>query len=114
LDKVLIICSLFSGIGGFYLGCEKNGGKCLAACDIDPIARQIYKSNYNIQPHDDIKTMKYINNIDLLCGGFPCQSHSTLGNRKGMKDERGKLFLYLKTYIEKTKPKVFLLENVKG
>jgi DNA (cytosine-5)-methyltransferase 1 len=105
---------LFSGIGGFHLGCAKNNGHCLAACDIDPIARQIYELNYNIQPYNNIKTLPYIKNVDLLCSGFPCQSYSTLGNRKGMKDERGKLFLYLKKYIQETKPTVFLLENVKG
>jgi DNA (cytosine-5)-methyltransferase 1 len=105
---------LFSGIGGFHLGCAKNNGQCLTACDIDPIARQIYELNYNIQPHNNIKTLPYIKNVDLLCSGFPCQSHSTLGERKGMKDERGKLFLYLKTYIQESKPKAFLLENVKG
>lgn len=106
---------LFSGIGGFHLGCVKNGGKCLAACDIDPIAREIYNMNYGIIPHDDIKTIKPIKNIDLLCSGFPCQPVSLLGIRKGANDERGlKLFKYLLKYIKNTQPKVFLLENVRG
>lgn len=106
---------LFSGIGGFHLGCSKNNGQCLAACDINPIARQIYELNYNIQPHNNIKTLPYIKNVDLLCAGFPCQPVSTIGVRKGSSDERGlKIFKYLLKYIKNSKPNCFLLENVMG
>jgi DNA (cytosine-5)-methyltransferase 1 len=105
---------LFSGIGGFHQGCVKNGGKCIGACEINELARKIYEDNYGIIPHDDIKTLKSIKNIDLLCAGFPCQSHSSLGHRKGLRDSRGKLFDILKKYIYDNEPKVFLLENVKG
>ena len=112
---VFTFIDIFSGIGGFHLGCIKNNGICLEACDIDPIARQIYKLNYNIQPHNDIKTLKYITNIDLLCGGFPCQPVSTIGLRKGSNDDRGlEIFKCLLKYIKNSKPKSLLLENVSG
>ena len=104
---------LFSGIGGFHIACVKNGGKCVGACEIDEKARQVYYDNFGILPHDDIRTMKPIK-ATLLCAGFPCQSHSTLGLRKGLKDSRGKLFNVLCNYIRYTQPKVILLENVKG
>lgn len=105
---------LFSGIGGFHRGCIKNGGKCVAACEIDPYARDIYKENYGIIPHDDVRTMTAISGLDLVCAGFPCQSHSTLGFRKGFKDGRGRLFNDLCRFIGDSRPRAFLLENVKG
>ena len=105
---------LFSGIGGFHLACAKNKGKCIAACEIDPVARTIYELNFVVKPHDDIKTLKKIANIDLICAGFPCQPYSSLGEQEGLDDERGKLFLYLTNFIQTSKPKCFLLENVVG
>ena len=105
---------LFSGIGGFHIACTKNGGTCIGACEIDEKARQVYYDNFGIMPHDDINTLQTITKIDLLCAGFPCQSHSTLGLRKGLKDSRGKLFKVLCRYIVYTKPQTILLENVKG
>jgi DNA (cytosine-5)-methyltransferase 1 len=105
---------LFSGIGGFEIACKRLGGNCIAACDIDKVARDIYESNHGITPHDDIRTLKPIRNLDLVCGGFPCQSHSSLGKRLGMRDPRGKLFNDLVRFLQESQPKCFLFENVKG
>lgn len=107
---------LFAGIGGFHLGCVGvNGGRCVLACEIDADARKIYEINHGVVPHDDIYTLHRIPaNVDLVCAGFPCQSHSTLGLRKGMNDARGKLFYRLCDVIKACKPKAFLFENVKG
>jgi DNA (cytosine-5)-methyltransferase 1 len=106
---------VFAGIGGFHLGCAKNGGVCVQACEIDPVASYTYELNHRILPHDDVQTlMKPRPTVDLVCAGFPCQSHSTLGLRKAFKDPRGKLFDALVRYIETVRPTCFLLENVKG
>lgn len=105
---------LFAGIGGFHIACQRNGGVCIGACEINADAQKLYTENYGITPHNDIRTMKILNNIDLLCAGFPCQSHSTLGDRLGFEDNRGKLFSHLRNYIKQAKPTAFLLENVKG
>lgn len=105
---------LFAGIGGFHKGCTKYGGRCVAACEIDEYARDVYRANYGITPHDDIHTLAAIPNVDLVCAGFPCQSHSTLGRRQGMRDRRGKLFYELVRFLRESKPRAFLLENVKG
>ena len=111
---------LFAGIGGFHLGCVANGGVCVTACEINPSARSIYASNHEMQNtmrstiHDDIYTLKPIKNLDLVCAGFPCQSHSTLGKRRGLHDKRGQLFKQLCIFIKSSKPRAFLLENVKG
>lgn len=105
---------LFAGIGGFHLACQKNYGKCVGACEINLDAQELYKTNYGIVPHDDIRTMDAVKGVDLVCAGFPCQSHSTLGHRLGLKDKRGKLFDILKEFIKNSSPKCFLLENVSG
>jgi DNA (cytosine-5)-methyltransferase 1 len=52
--------------------------------------------------------------IDLLFGGSPCQSFSTAGNRQGFSDARGKAMLKFAELVRTVKPKVFLLENVRG
>jgi DNA (cytosine-5)-methyltransferase 1 len=53
-------------------------------------------------------------NIDILMGGVPCQSFSQIGKRKGLDDDRGNLMLSFINMISILKPKVFLIENVKG
>ena len=53
--------------------------------------------------------------LDVLTGGFPCQSFTTLGSRKGVDDERtGHLFFHLRRVIGECLPRFFILENVKG
>lgn len=112
--KAFTFVDLFAGIGGFHQGCVQNGGICVAACEMDEGARQMYNENYGILPHPDIRTMKPIKGIDLVCAGFPCQSHSSLGLRKGLRDPRGKLFDNLCAFIHNSEPRLFVLENVKG
>ena len=50
----------------------------------------------------------------MVCAGFPCQSHSSLGKRRGLHDTRGQLFNQLCKFIKSSQPRAFLLENVKG
>ena len=110
---------LFAGIGGFHLGAAAHGGVCITACELNPEGRAIYAANHKVRGgagaiHDDIYTLAPIKNADLVCAGFPCQSHSTLGKRRGLHDKRGKLFVRLCEFIKASKPRAFLLENVKG
>ena len=63
---------------------------------------------------DDIILEPYIGVVDLLMGGVPCQSFSQAGKRKGLKDKRGNLILTFIKMIDILRPKVFLIENVKG
>lgn len=52
---------------------------------------------------------------DVLLAGFPCQSFSIAGDKKGFEDTtRGTLFFHVADIIKETKPKAFLLENVEG
>lgn len=119
---------LFAGIGGFKLAAESLKLKSIkfkhtAYCEIDKQARDLYlkahKAN-NIQVISDAKEIKtkknkkgiQVNEFDLLFGGFPCQSFSNVGYRKGMSDERGQLFFNILDIIDYYNPKYFVLENV--
>lgn len=52
--------------------------------------------------------------VDLVAGGPPCQPFSVFGNRKGTEDDRGQLVFDYVRIISETRPKVFLMENVRG
>ncbi len=65
-------------------------------------------------PMESLDLTEYINKCDLLAGGIPCQSWSFAGQRKGFDDERGNLMLKYIDLILTVKPKIFLIENVKG
>jgi len=114
-DKTFI--SLFGGIGGFDLPLIKNGWKCEGYYENDKYCCQTYNKNFGTTyvPSDirEVDTND-IKNHTLLCGGFPCQSFSSAGKRKGFEDTRGTLFFEIARIVEDKKPKLLLLENVKG
>lgn len=107
---------LFSGIGGFHYGLARCGGKCVMASEIDPVAIETYEKNYGITPKGDISKIDVndIPDFDLLCGGFPCQSFSNVGQKGGLDDPRGALIYQVIRLLKGCKPKAFILENVKG
>ena len=111
------VVSLFSGIGGLDLGFEYAGFNIVWANDFDKYAVMTYKENVNDRiKMGDIRILKNdIPKHDVLIGGFPCQPFSTLGKQEGFKDEnRGNLFFEIADIIEKNRPKMVVLENVKN
>ena len=113
---------LFAGIGGFRLGMEAAGHQCIGFCEIDKFARESYKAIHDtggeIELHD-IKTVsdefiQSIGHVDVICGGFPCQTFSIAGNRRGFEDTRGTLFFEIARFASILKPRILFLENVKG
>lgn len=108
--------SLFSGIGGFEQGLNPIGGQCVMASEIDKFANQAYEVLYGEPTVGDV--MKYeakdVPDHDLLVGGFPCQAFSVAGKRGGFEDARGTLFFEVVRIMAEKKPRVALLENVKG
>ncbi len=109
---------LFAGIGGFRLALQNVGGKCTYTSEWDLNAQKTYFKNFGEFPFGDITKQENKNFIpakfDILCAGFPCQAFSIAGYRKGFADTRGTLFFDLEQIIEKHKPKVVFLENVKN
>lgn len=109
---------LFCGIGGFHQVLSELKKECVFACDINKYCRDIYEQNYNIKPHDDVRTMNAnafadIPDFDILCAGFPCQSFSNAGKKRSFADERGLLFNEIIKIVKIKHPKFLFLENVK-
>jgi DNA (cytosine-5)-methyltransferase 1 len=82
--------------------------------------RLSYLANYSVPDghfHQDARMLDgndYEGQVDLLVGGSPCQSFSTVGFQKGLEDTRGTLFHEFARLIKEINPKVFIFENVRG
>ena len=111
---------IFAGIGGFRSGLEKAGGfECVGYCEIDKYAKKAYETLYDTEGevfYDDARKIdpNELPDLDLICGGFPCQSFSIAGKRKEFSDTRGTLFFEIARIAAIKKPKYLLLENVPG
>lgn len=128
---------LFAGIGGFRYGLEKVGrdklhceergrGKqdgetrlgfnCVWSNEWDKYVAQIYRKHFGECDGRDIRTVEPsdIPTHDLICAGFPCQSFSIAGKRKGFDDTRGTLFYEIYRIARFHRTPYLLLENVKG
>lgn len=110
---------LFAGIGGFHAALEALGGKCVYAVEIDQAAAKIYEHNWGMNPLGDITKDVSENGVkvpkhDVLVAGFPCQPFSKSGAQRGMDETRGTLYWNILKIIEKRKPALVLLENVRN
>jgi DNA (cytosine-5-)-methyltransferase len=120
----LSVIDLFSGCGGFSLGFVKAGFKIKKAVEFDKDIAKSYQHNHpkTIMFNDDIRNVDNAinfkkNEVDLIIGGPPCQGFSMAGarNRNGfMDDERNYLFKHYFNIVKLVRPKIFLMENVKG
>ena len=115
----------FSGIGGFRLGLERAGHKCVGHCEIDKYANASYNAMH--QPKEgewygeDITKIsaRELPKADIWCFGFPCQDISIAGKQKGMRiGTRSGLFYSVTALlreIEKShRPSILFIENVKN
>lgn len=111
---------LFCGTGGLRLGLEqalaelKIPSECILSAEIDKKACESYELNFGENPYRDVKAVTNIPKYDMLLAGFPCQAFSYAGNQKGFEDTRGTLFFDVARILKESKPKYFLLENVRG
>lgn len=111
---------LFAGIGGFRIAFENiktHQMDCVFSSEIDKFACQVYKHNFGDYPSGDITKIKAneIPDFDILAAGFPCQPFSYSGKLLGFEDKvRGTLFFDIVRILKEKKPKMFILENVKG
>ena len=110
----------FAGIGGFRLGMEMAGHECVGHCEIDRYANLSYCAMHDVKESevffDDIRTVKPSDmpECECYCFGFPCQSFSISGKRRGFADTRGTLFFEVMRLAKERKPKFLFAENVAG
>ncbi len=114
---------LFAGIGGFRLGLIRQGHECIGFCEIDKFARKSYKAIYETKGEIEFHDIRQVTDqdfrqlrgqVDIICGGFPCQAFSLAGRRLGFEDTRGTLFFEIARAAKQIQPRFLFLENVKG
>ena len=120
---MMTFLDLCAGIGGFRLGLELAGYKCIGFCEKDKFAVKSYRAMFNTEGEwygDDITKLKSeeLPYADIWTFGFPCQDISVAGKQKGLKGERSGIYFsiidLLKGKEEKDKPAYLLIENVKN
>ena len=138
-DSVLRSCDLFSGCGGITLGLEHAclehglGLDVVMGCDLFGAAETTFTQNFKpdmflpeaIQKYVDgdledpiteseRKLKKSLGAIDIVVGGPPCQGNSNLNNHTRRWDSRNELYMKMIRFVEVIRPKIVLIENVRG
>src|SRR5690554_5656352 len=107
--------SLFAGIGGFDLAAERAGMEVVFQSEIDKYASRVLDHHWpHVENLGDIHGITDPPAVDVLCGGFPCQSYSVAGSRGGLADDRGALWWEYHRLIAELGPEWVVGENVPG
>jgi len=93
---------------------DNNKDCCLTLRKNHPEATVLHDTMNHILQRDDIKEGDDTKEIDLLTGGVPCQSFSQAGARRGFDDPRGELMIKFIDMVHTIRPKMFMIENVRG
>ena len=108
--------SLFSGFGGLDLGLERAGMECRWQVEINEYCNRVLSARWSsVRRLRDVHDVSSgtLEAVDLICGGFPCQSVSNAGKRKAQADHRWLWPEYARVVAE-LRPRLVLLENVPG
>jgi DNA (cytosine-5)-methyltransferase 1 len=123
------LISLFSGIGGLDEGLHQAGFRTRFCCELDDYARASLKNWADfrkVTPEIGVDILQVCpstlrtklglgkGELDLLAGGPPCQSFSLIGKRESLADPRGQLLFQMVRFAEEFRPKLVLIEQVKG
>jgi len=109
--------SLFAGIGGFDLGFERAGMKTIWQVENNKWCNQILSHHWpNAKRYEDVEEFgpNEAAEVDLICGGFPCQDISVAGNREGLSGERSGLWWEFHRVLQEARPTWVVIENVPG
>lgn len=119
------ILDLFCGAGGFSYGMEKNPHfKTVLSVDNDPYVAATFKHNFpecevvigdinESKLKQEIVSQAERLGVNMIIGGPPCQGYSNKGKKLGLKDPRNFLFREYLSLVERLRPVVFVIENVK-
>jgi len=108
---------MFSGYGGFTIPCEELGIETVGFSEINSWANAVLNYRFTGVKNYGDATQIIADNVpdfDFLTGGFPCQSFSIAGKRRGLEDVRGTLFYEIARIVSVKRPAILLLENVAG
>lgn len=121
----MIAVDLFAGAGGLSLGFEQAGFTVAAAVELDPVHCATHEFNFprsaticagvESLSGTDIRSCAGLENVDIdvVCGGPPCQGFSLIGKRD-VNDPRNGLVFHFLRLVDELKPKYFVMENVAG
>jgi DNA (cytosine-5)-methyltransferase 1 len=107
--------SLFAGIGGMDLGLERAGMKCSWQVEISEYATRVLAKHWPDVPRfRDVREVgrHNLSDVDLICGGFPCQDISSAGKQEGITGARSGLWSEYFRIICELQPRFVLVENV--
>ena len=120
-----IVIDLFAGAGGLSLGFEQAGFDIAASVEIDPIhcathhynfpqSKAICRSVVGLSGAE-LRALASVGDaeIDVVCGGAPCQGFSTIGKR-ALDDPRNQLVFHFCRLVRELRPKYAVFENVRG
>ena len=130
---VLTIGSLFSGIGGLELGLERAGlGPVLWQAEIDPFCRSVLARHWpGVHRYLDVRSVRAAaeyapaserplkpppmgaEDVDLICGGFPCQniSSANVKTRNGLAGAKSGLWADFRRVVDELQPRWVVVEN---
>lgn len=124
------IIDFFAGVGGLSIGFTSAGANLVFANDFDPSAAKTFRLNHPTVPFfegaiEELSVRQVIDSgidvssIDVIMGGVPCQAFSMAGKRirktqKDLVDERVYLFRHFLRFVQELRPKIVLIENVRG
>ncbi len=118
--------SLFAGIGGFDLGLERAGMTVQWQVEIDPFCRRVLAKHWpDVRRYEDVREVhaarvcpsggvcdRCLPDVDVLCGGFPCQDISVAGRGDGIDGARSGLWAHYARLVGELRPRVVFVENV--
>lgn len=115
--KQYSIGSLFAGIGGFELGLERAipGAYTLWQVEQNLFCQKVLAEHWpQAKIYDDVRniTKNNVEQVDILCGGFPCQDISVAGKGEGLHGKRSGLWWEMHRIIDELQPKAVIMENV--
>jgi DNA (cytosine-5)-methyltransferase 1 len=113
------VIDLFAGAGGTALGLENAGLRHIMLNEFNKDAVQtlrLNKPDWNVVECDiaNLDFKPYAGLVDIIEGGFPCQSFSYAGKKLGFEDTRGTLFYQFARAVKETMPRIAIGENVRG